>query len=63
VALSLGCGWAVSMSATPFASVVLLTAQATGIPSTTLTWRWNGSFAAMTIPVLAGLFWLMTGGR
>ncbi|MGD9867350.1 MAG: hypothetical protein AB7U38_05030 [Hyphomicrobiales bacterium] len=63
VALSLGCGWAVSMSATPFASVVLLTAQATGIPSTTLTWRWNGPFAAMTIPVLAGLFWLMTGGR
>lgn len=63
VALALSCGWALSMTATPFASVVLLTAQATGIPTTTLTWRWNWAFALAAEAVLALVFWLLTGGR
>ncbi|MEC9368681.1 MAG: hypothetical protein VX871_08310 [Pseudomonadota bacterium] len=62
VALAISCGWALSMTATPFASVVLLTSQATGIPITTLTWKWNWTFALVAGAVLAAIFYLLTGG-
>lgn len=63
VALALSCGWALSMNTAPFASVVLLTSQVTGIPATTLTWRWNLRFSFAAAVALTLIFFVLTGGR
>tara|TARA_R110002124_G_scaffold153038_5_gene320020 strand:+ start:13677 stop:15107 length:1431 start_codon:yes stop_codon:yes gene_type:complete len=62
---SLGIGWALSMLASPNASASLLISGITNIPSTTLTWRWNGRyavlcFAAFTCAVLVSTLFFRT---
>ena len=62
-ALAISCGWALSMTISPFATVVLMTAQMTGHGGREMTWEWNWRFTALCIALLAGAYWLMTGGE
>ncbi|MEM7506235.1 MAG: hypothetical protein AAF415_05780 [Pseudomonadota bacterium] len=61
-ALAISCGWALSMTCSPFATVVLLTARTTGHGGRELTWGWNLPFTALSLGVLAVVFWALTGG-
>lgn len=58
VAVALGAGWALSMTAAPNATGALLISGATGIPSTVMTWRWNGAYSLAAIALLMGLAWV-----
>ena len=62
-ALAISCGWALSMTCAPFASVVILLTRITGHPGTRLTWSWNSGFTALSVAALTLAFWLLTGGR
>ncbi|MEM9059347.1 MAG: hypothetical protein AAGD13_02700 [Pseudomonadota bacterium] len=62
VALALSFGWALSMTAAPNATGALLLAGTTGIPPTTLTWRWNGVYSIAALVVFALLCRLVVGG-
>ncbi|MEM6622358.1 MAG: hypothetical protein AAF674_09035 [Pseudomonadota bacterium] len=61
IALALAAGWALSMTSAPNATGALLIAGATGIPSTTLTWRWNGVYSLSVLCLLAVLAWAIVG--
>ncbi len=61
-ALAISTGWALSMTCSPFASVVLLLTRMTDHPGTELTWRWNGAFTGLAVLTLALAFWLLRGG-
>ena len=63
IALAISCGWALSMTFSPFATVVLLTARVGGIRPTKQTWRWNLAFSAIAAAALVPIFALITGGR
>lgn len=56
-ALAISCGWALSMTSSPFATVVLMTAGATGHTGREMTWQWNGRFSLVTVAILAIVFW------
>ena len=60
-ALAISCGWALSMTTSPFATVVLLIAQVTGHTGRELTWEWNWRFSLLTIGILAIAFYLLAG--
>ena len=60
-ALAISCGWALSMTASPFATVVLLIAQATGHTGRELTWLWNWRFSLLTVGILAVAFRVLAG--
>lgn len=60
IVFSLGAGWALSMSASPNASATLLIANATNIPPTTLTWRWNGLYSLICYLIFVASFILLT---
>ena len=62
IAIALGFGWALSITAAPNATAALLVSGATGIPSTTLTWKWNGVYSLCAMVVFAGLCRVMIGG-
>lgn len=47
VALALIMGWALNLTASPFGATALVLGRVTGVPGTTLTWRWNGAFTAL----------------
>ncbi len=38
-------GWTLNLTASPFGASSLVLARVTGIPGTTLSWRWNGAFS------------------
>jgi hypothetical protein len=59
IVFALGAGWALSMTASPNASATLLISGVTGIPATTLTWRWNGIYALLCFAVFAVSFYLL----
>lgn len=56
IVFALGAGWALSMTASPNASATLLISGISGIPPTTLTWRWNGVYALMCFSVFSLAF-------
>ena len=62
LALSLSCGWALAMTTSPFATVVLLLSRQNDVPGVRLTLGWNGAFTAAAAVVLAGFFYGVTGG-
>ena len=62
LAFSISCGWALSMTFSPFATVVLLIARGSGLAPRQLSWEWNLGFTAMAGLVLFPVFWLLTGG-
>ena len=45
-------GWALNLTASPFSAGSLVLARATGIPGTTLSWRWNGIFSLVAYGVV-----------
>ena len=59
-ALSLSCGWALSMTASPNASGAILMAQMTGRSSYQLTWEWNFAYNLLALAALAILFAVLT---
>jgi hypothetical protein len=59
IAVALGAGWALSMTASPNATGPILLSGITGLPATTLTWRWNGVYSLAALPVLAAGFYLL----
>ncbi|HUS55726.1 MAG TPA: hypothetical protein VMY41_17180 [Thermohalobaculum sp.] len=59
IAVSLGAGWALSMTASPNATGPILLAGITGLPTTTLTWRWNGVYSVAALGVLCVGFYLV----
>ena len=46
-------GWAVNLSASPFGATALVLSRVTGIPATTLSWRWNGWFTLIAYAIVA----------
>ncbi len=63
IAFSISCGWALSMTFSPFATLVLIVSRASGIPISTLTWRWNILFTTFAAILLFPVFYLLTGGQ
>jgi hypothetical protein len=59
IAVSLGAGWALSMTASPNATGPILLAGITGLPTTTLTWRWNGVYSLAALAVLCAGFYAL----
>jgi hypothetical protein len=59
IAVSLGAGWALSMTASPNATGPILLAGITGLATTTLTWRWNGVYSLAALGVLGVGFYLL----
>ncbi|MEZ5809866.1 MAG: hypothetical protein R3D45_00500 [Rhizobiaceae bacterium] len=57
LALSLVCGWAVNLTGSPFGGTNLILSRITGIPATTLAFRWNAIFSlcawAVSVAVLS----------
>jgi hypothetical protein len=62
-ALAISCGWALSMTLSPFATVVLLINRVGGIPTRTLTWQWNFGYTVLAALALMPVFAALTGGR
>ena len=63
LALSISCGWALTMTLSPFATVVLLIERLGGIPGRTLTWGWHAAFSLLAAAALVPIFAALTGGR
>jgi len=59
-ALAISCGWALSMTASPFATVVLMIAGSTTHSGRELAWVWNWRFSALSTMFLAFAYWLLT---
>jgi hypothetical protein len=59
-ALAISCGWALSMTVSPLAPVIMLTARISTLSPITLTWRWNLVFSALACAALPLLFFLLT---
>jgi hypothetical protein len=47
-------GWALNLTASPFGATALILGRITGIPGTTLSWKWNTGFT------LAMWLWAVT---
>jgi hypothetical protein len=62
-ALAISCGWALSMTLSPFATVVLLIDRVGGIPPRRLTWQWNFTYTVLAALALVPVFAALTGGR
>ncbi|MEM7498326.1 MAG: hypothetical protein AAF371_10085 [Pseudomonadota bacterium] len=62
-ALAISCGWALSMTTSPFATVVLMVEQSTGHRGRAMTWFWNWRFSLLSTLFLGLVFWGLTGGR
>ncbi|MCR8725656.1 hypothetical protein [Frigidibacter sp. ROC022] len=62
IAFAISCGWALSMTFSPFATVVLMVERVAGIPTRRLTWVWNIGFTLLASLSLVGVFALLTGG-
>jgi hypothetical protein len=60
IAIALGGGWALSMTASPNATGPILLSGITGLPATTLTWRWNGVYSLAALGVMGAAFYGMT---
>ncbi|MEX5728776.1 hypothetical protein Ga0609869_002129 [Rhodovulum iodosum] len=56
IALAISCGWALSMTFSPFATVVLLIQRISGIPALRLTLGWNVAFTVLSAALLAVFF-------
>ena len=62
-ALAISCGWALSMTTSPFATVVLMVSSLNGKRPLQLTLGWNTLFSIMVTLCLCGIFFTLTGGR
>ena len=58
-ALAISCGWALSMTASPFATVVLMIAGTTEHTGRELAWVWNWRFSLLATMFLGFVYWLV----
>lgn len=63
IALAISCGWALSMTFSPFATVVLLVGRVGNMKATTVTWGWNFAFSMLGAGMLFPIFAILTGGH
>lgn len=59
-ALAISCGWALAMTSSPFATVVLVMARATEHSGREMTWGWNLPFTGLCVAALLAVFWALT---
>ncbi len=62
VALAISSGWALSMTTSPFSTVVLMISRLNELRPLTLTIRWNGLFSLLCIIAVCAMFYTLTGG-
>ncbi len=62
VALAISCGWALSMTISPFATIILMVQGMTDHTGREITWCWNWRFTLLCIIALAAIFAVLTGG-
>ncbi|OED35556.1 hypothetical protein AB833_30565 [Chromatiales bacterium (ex Bugula neritina AB1)] len=62
LACSLSWGWALNLTASPFGGVPLILGRITGIPSTRLSWHWNGLFSVIMFLWCSGCIALLARG-
>ena len=63
IALSISCGWALSMTFSPFATVVLMISRIAYIPARRMTFQWNLAFTVLSAAILFPIFAILTGGQ
>ncbi len=61
-ALAISSGWALSMTTSPFATVVLMMSSMNGKRPLQLTLGWNFTFSALATLCLCVIFYILTGG-
>lgn len=57
---SLALGWALNLTASPFGASSLILTRSTGIPGTTLSWRWNGLFSLLAYGVCVAMLFVFS---
>jgi len=62
-ALAISSGWALSMTTSPFATVVLMMSNLNGMRPMQLTIGWNLLFSVLAFTALSVIFFIMTGGQ
>ena len=60
LATAFALGWALNLTASPFGATGLVLSRVTGIPATTVTWRWNGPFTLVAYLVVAAALTLLS---
>lgn len=63
IAFAISCGWALTMTFSPFATPVLMAQRAAGIAPRQLTFDWNLTFSLVAAATLLPVFLVLTGGR
>lgn len=58
--LALIIGWGLNLVGSPFSATSLVLTRVTGIPGTTLSWRWNGLYALISYGISAAFLALAT---
>lgn len=53
-------GWGLNLVGSPFSATSLVLARVTGIPGTTLSWRWNGLYSLISYAISAVFLALVT---
>jgi len=59
IALAFGGGWALALTASPNSTGTIFLSGATGVPTTTLTWHWNGVYSLAALMALGLVFRLV----
>ena len=62
-ALAISSGWALSMTTSPFATLVLLISNLNGTRPSKLALGWNTGFSALALATLSVVFFILTGGQ
>lgn len=62
LALAISCGWTMAMFLSPFATIVMLLAQQTERRGIVLAMGRNWAYALVSMVIMSGFFWAMTGG-
>lgn len=57
---SLIIGWGLNLTGSPFSATSLVLARVTGIPGTTLSWRWNGLYSLISYGISAAFLAIAT---
>jgi hypothetical protein len=57
--IALSGGWAIAMTASPFAAGALVLNRMTGLSAVDLTWRWNGLYSALAYVLLVAWLWVL----
>jgi hypothetical protein len=60
LATAFALGWALNLTASPFGATGLVLSRVTGIPATTVTWRWNGPFTLIAYLIVAAVLAVLT---